>query len=53
ANKTDLAAKALENIGGLYEVERDTKELPADKRREIRQTRAKPIADALHQWMLA
>src|SRR5690554_7843786 len=53
ANKSELAAKALEYIGGLYEVERETKDLPPDKRREIRQTRAKPLADALHQWMLA
>jgi hypothetical protein len=53
ANKSELAAKALEYIGGLYEIERETKDLPPDKRREIRQTRAKPRADALHQWMLA
>ncbi|MBH84060.1 MAG: IS66 family transposase [Alteromonadaceae bacterium] len=53
ANKSELAAKALEYIGGLYEIERETKDLPPDKRREIRQTKAKPLADALHQWMLA
>jgi transposase len=53
ANKSELAAKALEYIGGLYEIERESKDLPPDKRREIRQTRAKPLADALHQWMLA
>jgi len=38
ANKSELAAKALEYIGGLYEIER-----------EIRQAKARPIADALHQ----
>lgn len=53
ANKSELAAKALEYIGGLYEIERETKDLPPDMRREIRQTKAKPLADALHQWMLA
>lgn len=53
ANKSELAVKALETIGGLYEIERETKDLPPDKRREIRQTRAKPTADALHQWMLS
>lgn len=47
-----MAAKALEYIGGLYEIERDTKDLPPDRRGEIRQTRAKPLADALYQWML-
>ena len=53
ANKCELAAKALEYIGGLYEIERETKDLPPDKCREIRQTRAKPLTGALHQWMLA
>lgn len=53
ANKSELAAKALEYIGGLYEIERETKDLPPDKRKEIREAKAKPIADALHQWMLA
>ncbi|MCL8281990.1 IS66 family transposase, partial [Pseudomonas aeruginosa] len=45
ANKSELAAKALEYIGGLYEIERETKDLPPDMRREIRQTKAKPLAD--------
>lgn len=53
ANKSELAARALEYIGGLYEIERDIKDLPPDKRQQIRQTKAKPLADALHQWMLA
>src|SRR5690554_684963 len=53
ANKSELAAKALEYIGGLYEIEREIKDLPPDKRRDIRQARAKPLAEALHQWMLA
>src|SRR5690554_7949869 len=52
ANQSELAAKALEYIGRLYEIERDTKDLPADKRREIRTANATPIADAWHQWML-
>ena len=53
ANKSELAARALDYIGGLYEIERDTKDQPPDKRQQIRQTKAKPLADALHQWMLA
>ncbi|MDW5990427.1 transposase, partial [Klebsiella pneumoniae] len=48
-----ICNSALEYIGGLYEIERETKDLPPDMRREIRQTKAKPLADALHQWMLA
>lgn len=53
ANKSELAAKALEYIGGLYDIERAIKDLPPDKRLAIRQAKARPIADALHQWMLA
>lgn len=53
ASKSELASKALEYIGGLYEIERETRDLPPDKRQEIREAKARPIADALHKWMLA
>ena len=36
----------------LYRVEREVKDLPPDKRHAIRHEQARPIADALHQWML-
>ena len=52
ANQSTLAAQALEYIGQLYRVERETKDLPPDKRHAIRYAKARPIADALHQWML-
>ncbi len=52
ANQSALAAQALEYIGQLYMVERETKDLPPDKRHAIRHEKARPIADALHQWML-
>ncbi|WP_198064226.1 IS66 family transposase, partial [Neptunomonas qingdaonensis] len=53
ANKSELAAHALEYMGQLYQIERETKDLPPDKRQRIREDKARPIADALHQWMLA
>ena len=53
ANQSTLAAQALEYIKHLYEVERQTKDLPPDKRQVIRAVKARPLADALHQWMLA
>jgi hypothetical protein len=34
-------------------IEREAKDLPPDKRQPIRSEKARPIADALHQWMLA
>ncbi len=46
-----VAGAALEYIGQLYEIERDVKALDAESRQQIRQVRAKPIADALHEWM--
>ncbi len=52
ANQSTLAAQALEYIGQLYRVERETQDLPPDKRHAIRHEKARPIADALHQWML-
>ena len=53
ANQSTLAAQTLEYIGQLYRVERETKDLPPDKRHAIRHTKARPIADALYQWILA
>jgi hypothetical protein len=53
ANKSQVAEQALGYFGQLYEIERDLQELDANERRQARQERAKPIADALHAWMLA
>ncbi|NYT79883.1 IS66 family transposase, partial [Alcaligenaceae bacterium] len=53
ANQSQLAKQALDYIGELYEIERETKALDANDRWRIRQEKAKPIADKLHTWMLA
>jgi len=53
ANKSQLAEQALHSIGGLYEVERQAKDLSDEDRWRIRQEKAKPLADTLHTWMLA
>lgn len=53
ANQSQLAKQALDYIGELYEIERETKALDANERWRIRQEKAKPIADKLHAWMLA
>lgn len=37
----------------LYDVERDVAELKPEHRCEVRQERARPIAYALHEWLLA
>ena len=53
ANKSELAAQALESIGALYGIERDLKDLPDQDRQRLRHEQARPIADALHRWMIA
>jgi transposase len=53
ANKSQIAADALALFGQLYDVEREVKDLDATTRRQIRQAKAKPVADTLHAWMLA
>lgn len=47
-----IAAEGLKFFELLYDVERDVKALNAEDRKKIRQKKAKPIADALHQWLL-
>lgn len=52
ANKSQVAASALQQIGALYDIERELKDLAPDERQRIRQVRSKPLLDALHRWML-
>jgi transposase len=52
SNKSQIAHSALEQIGRIYDMEREVKELLPDERQRIRQERSKPLLDALHQWML-
>ncbi|MBS7661585.1 IS66 family transposase [Pseudomonas lalucatii] len=53
ANKSQLAEQALHAIGGLYEIERQARDMSNEERRRIRQDKASPILDTLHDWMLA
>ena len=53
ANKSQLAEQAFHSIGGLYEVERHAKEMSDEARWRLRQETAVPIAEKLHEWMLA
>ena len=49
ANKSQLAEQELHSIGGLYEVERDAKEMSYEDRWLLRQEMAVPIAGKLHE----
>jgi transposase len=52
-HRSDVAQEALRYFAALYEIEREARErkLDVDARRELRQQRSKPIAEALRQWL--
>ena len=50
-HKSPLAEEALKYFVQLYEVEREVHELDPDARRQIRQLKARPVADALSKWL--
>lgn len=51
ANKSTIAATAIELIGKLYGIEREVKLLSPPQRLRERRTRAAPIAQVLHDWL--
>ncbi|MBD8617275.1 IS66 family transposase [Pseudomonas putida] len=53
ANKSQLAEQALHSISGLYEIERQARDMSDEDRWRIRQGMAVPIIKTLHDWMLA
>jgi hypothetical protein len=50
-HKSQLAEEALRYFVQLYEVEREVHDLDPDERRRIRQSKARPVADALGRWL--
>jgi hypothetical protein len=46
-----LAHEAVEQIGALFAIEREARELDDDARKAVRQQQAKPKLDALHTWL--
>src|SRR5277367_5888459 len=52
-HRSEIAEEGLRYFAGLYEIEREAREkkLTADGRRQLREQRAKPIAEALRQWL--
>ena len=51
-HSSQIAGEALDLFGCLYDVEREATLLDEGQRLAIRQAQAKPVADALHQWLL-
>lgn len=53
ATKSPIAEEALARIGALYDIEAEINGLEADRRRDIRQARSKPLLAELRVWMEA
>jgi hypothetical protein len=52
ATDSPIARDALERIAALYQIEEHIRGKPPDERRAVRQARAGPLLDDLHQWFI-
>jgi transposase len=46
-----IATEAIERIGELYAIESEIRGRPPDERCQIRQARARPVLESLHEWL--
>ena len=51
-NGSQIAGDAVKLIAKLYEIEAEIKALSSEDRWRIRQDRAKPVAEQLHDWLV-
>ncbi len=51
AHASPVAAEALERIGQLYGIEKEIRGRSPDERRQVRQSRARPLLDSMHEWL--
>jgi transposase len=51
STKSPLAAEVLARIASLYAIETELRGNPAEKRRQVRQERSRPIVEDLHPWL--
>jgi transposase len=51
AHKSPVAAEAMERIGALYAIEKEIRGRPPEERREVRNTRARPLLESLKLWL--
>jgi transposase len=52
AGGSPVAAKALEYIASIYDIERAVRDLGYEQRQRVRDEHARPIVDALYKWMV-
>lgn len=51
AQRSPIATEAVRRIGELYAIEREIRGRSPDLRRQVRQSRARPLLDAMKTWM--
>lgn len=51
AHPSPITTAALDRIGALYGIEEEVRGKPVDLRREVRQSRARPLLDDFRMWM--
>ena len=53
AHRSPIAKEALERIGHLYGIEQEIRGRSPIERREVRQTKSRPLLETLHAWLKA
>jgi transposase len=53
AHASPVAEEALKRIGQLYEIEKEIRGRPPDERAAVRRAKARPLADAMREWLEA
>jgi len=51
AHASPIAKETIERIGQLYAIESEIRGRSPDERRQVRQTRARPLLQSLHEWL--
>jgi len=51
AHASPIATEAIERIGHLYAIESEIRGRPPDERHQLRQARARPMLESLHEWL--
>jgi len=53
AHRSPIATEAVARIAALYEIEKEIRGRSPDERRQVRATRARPLLEAMREWMEA
>lgn len=51
AHPSPTTTEAIQRTGKPYDIEREIRGSPPERRQSVRRTRANPLLDGLHNWM--